>query len=39
MEIKKLNETAVAIFTKSEEETDKLIKKLRVQLTEVENEN
>ena len=28
MEIKKLNETAIAIFTKSEEETDELIKEL-----------
>lgn len=29
VEIKKLNETAVGIFTKSEKETDKIIKELK----------
>ena len=29
MKIKKLNETAVGIFTDSEEEADKIIKKLK----------
>lgn len=29
IEIKKLNATAIAIFTESEEETDKIIKELK----------